>query len=214
MKRTASFFGLVIIALIGLSQPLFSQTAKEIFNSSETPITYLGVDFTQAKLIGDAAADAVAFKSRHFSSINQVVVNEPKKYDIAKALQKSNVSTDINVTETVNSSIDADGFKSQNSADDKRLDAAAIQKVVKNYKLNGKKGIGLVFIMESMNKTAKTGSMYVTFIDMPSAKVLHTERLTGKAQGFGDRNYWAKTIYEVLEQIEKSKYKEWKNKYQ
>ena len=46
MKRTASFFGLVIIALIGLSQPLFSQTAKEIFNSSETPITYLGVDFT------------------------------------------------------------------------------------------------------------------------------------------------------------------------
>jgi hypothetical protein len=34
--------------------------------------------------------------------------------------------------------------------------------------------------------------------------------MTAKAAGFGFRNYWAKTVYEVLDDIKKSKYKEWK----
>ena len=67
-----------------------------------------------------------------------------------------------------------------------------------------------MFIMESMNKASAQASMYVTFIDLASGKVLLTERMTAKAAGFGFRNYWAKTVYEVLDDIKKSKYKEWK----
>jgi hypothetical protein len=37
--------------------------------------------------------------------------------------------------------------------------------------------------------------------------------MTGKAGGFGYKNYWAKSVFEVLEDIEKKKYKEWKNKH-
>jgi len=212
MKRMASFNWLMIIYLIGFIQPVYSQTAKEIFNSSEIPVIYLGIDFTQARLIGDGAASAADFKDKHFTAINQVIVNEPKKYDLTKAFNRSSISNDIAVTENLNAKIDADKIKSSNSSDDARLDAAAIQKVVDGYALDGKKGVGLVFIMESLNKTAERGSMYVTFIDMSTRKVLFTERMTGKSGGFGNRNYWVKPVFEVLEQIKKSKYKEWKNK--
>jgi len=41
--------------------------------------------------------------------------------------------------------------------------------------------------------------------------VLLTERFTEKASGFGFRNYWAKTIWNALEDIRKGKYKEWKS---
>jgi hypothetical protein len=38
-----------------------------------------------------------------------------------------------------------------------------------------------------------------------------TERFESKATGIGFRNYWASTIKETLEEIEKKKYKEWKS---
>jgi hypothetical protein len=54
--------------------------------------------------------------------------------------------------------------------------------------------------------------MYVTIIDMDRKNVLLTERYTGKAQGFTWRNYWAYTIYKVLDDVEDD-YKGWKEKY-
>src|SRR5688572_24658962 len=123
MKRAVTFLWLVAIA--GLLQPVFSQSAKEIFNSG-TPITYLGVDFTQARLINDAGASATDLKEKHFPGINQVVINEPKKYDLEKAFKKP-ITNDISVTEKVNANIDADKIKSSSSSDESRLDEAAIQ---------------------------------------------------------------------------------------
>lgn len=211
MKRVVAFLSIVAIAIIGLTQSAYAQTAKEIFNSTETPVTYLGIDFTQARLINDAGASATDLKEKHFPGINQVVINEPQKYDLVKAFRKP-ITNDISVTEKVNATIDADKIKSSNSSDETRLDAAAIQKVVNQYDLGGKKGAGLVFIMEGLNKPGAKGSMYVTFIDMATRKVIFTERMTGKAGGFGYKNYWAKSVFEVLKDIEKSKYKEWQNK--
>ena len=37
--------------------------------------------------------------------------------------------------------------------------------------------------------------------------------IESKATGIGFRNYWASTIKEVLTEIEKKKYKEWKDQY-
>jgi hypothetical protein len=195
----------------GTLQSVMAQTAKDIFNSSETPITYLGIDFTNAKLIGDPGADAIDIRNRYFSSINEVVINEPKKYDLQKALEKSNVSNDLSFVRAKNEKVDADKIKSSSSSDANRFSKSTIEDIVKGYNFGGKKGVGLMFIMESMDKTAKQGSMYVTFIDMASRKVILTERMTGEAGGFGFRNYWVKPVSDVIEKIQKRKYKEWKN---
>ena len=214
MKPFRNFFGFLAVLLAAISPNAGSaQTAKDIFNGTDLPITYLGIDFSQAKLIGDPGANPADIKARIFGAINQVVVNEPKKYEIAKALKKSNVSSDLSFVEEINSKIDADKIKSSNSADDSRFTPAIIEKMVKSYNFKGKKGIGLLFIMESMNKSTERGSMYVTFIDMASSKVLVTERMVGKAGGFGFRNYWVKPVHEVLDEIEGSKYKEWQAKF-
>ena len=211
MKQLLSFKWLfAIIFLIAGAQALSAQTLKEFFNSSEVPLTYLGVDFTRAKVFNDIAANAMDIRDRQFAAINQVIVNEPKKYDFQKALSKSSVTNDISFVNAKNAKIDAEKIIEANSADEVRFTKATIESVVKGYKFTGKKGIGLMFIMERMNKASAQASMYVTFIDLASGKVLLTERMTAKAAGFGFRNYWAKTVYEVLDDIKKSKYKEWK----
>ena len=192
------------------AQPASAQTLKEFFNSSEVPLTYLGVDFTQAKVFNDIAANAMDIRDRQFAAINQVIINEPKKYDFQKAFSKSTVTNDISFVNAKNAKIDAEKIIEANSADEMRFKKATIESIVKGYNFKGKKGIGLMFIMESMNKASAQGAMYVTLIDLASGKVLLTERMTAKAAGFGFRNYWAKTIAEVLKDIQKSKYKEWK----
>ncbi|MBC7902169.1 MAG: hypothetical protein H7Y27_02040 [Gemmatimonadaceae bacterium] len=214
MKRRSPLFAMFALFLSCLMTiSTYAQTAKDIFNSSETAITYLGIDFTQARLIGDAGADAIDIKNRIYSNINQVVVNEwEKKYNFSKALQKSNIPNDLSIVEARNAKIDADKIKSTNSADESRLKATDIEKLVKEYNFNGKKGVGLVLFMEGMNKTAEHATFYVTFVDMDTKKVLFQERMVEKAGGFGFRNYWCKPVAEAIKHIEKSKYKEWKNR--
>lgn len=200
---------LMIVSLSLFSLVLSAQSLKDFFSSSEVPLTYLGVDFTRAKVLNEISVNAMDIRDRQYAGINQVIIAEPKKYDFSKAFTKNAVGNDISQANQKNAKIDAEKIM-ENSADELHLKKTDVEAIVKGYDFSGKKGIGLLFIMETMNKTTATASMYVNLIDMGSGKLLLSERMSAKAAGFGFRNYWAKTIHGVLEEIKKSKYKEWK----
>ena len=46
-------FLLLAIAFFACQSLTFAQTAKDVFGNSETPILYLGIDFTKAKIIDE-----------------------------------------------------------------------------------------------------------------------------------------------------------------
>ena len=77
------------------TQSLPAQTLKDVFTSSETSIFYLGIDYTLARLIDDASASPIEVRDLYFPAINDVVVNEPKKYDLQKAFNKTNIEHDL-----------------------------------------------------------------------------------------------------------------------
>jgi hypothetical protein len=162
-------------------------------------------------VIGEPVTDANDMRDRNFPAINAVVVNEPKKYDIAGAFHKT-VNTDLALVNKHNETTNTATLKSDNASDYNRLKQEDVEKLVKGYNFNGKKGVGLLFVMDGMSKTEKAANVYVTLIDMGTKKVLLTEKVEGKAQGFGFRNYWAYTIHKVLDEVEKHKYKDWKAK--
>lgn len=187
-----------------------AQTLKEFFTNESTPLTYLGVDFSATKIQGETAT-ATEIKGK-FEAINEVVINEAKKYDVQGAFKRSSITNSVDVVKAVNDKVDADKIKTDNTADvSGTLKPEDIAKHVKDYNLSGKKGIGLVLIMDGMSKSEKEANMYVTLVDMAAKKVLFTQRMTGKAMGFGFRNYWAYTVYKVLNDIDKHEYKDWKN---
>jgi hypothetical protein len=209
MKHTIKS-ALLVTAFSLCMHVTFAQGFKDFFKQ-ETTVTWLGIDFTNVKVIGHPDIEVEDMVSRHFSSINDLILAEPKKYELPKAFHKASVESDLSFVKAKNKSIDDNKIKSVNAADEKRFTNTDIDKIVKSYSFGGKKGIGVMFIMESMSKTSEKASMYVTFIDMATNKVLYTERMVEKVGGFGVRNYYAKSIYEALEDIEKSKYKAWKN---
>ncbi|SHN77765.1 hypothetical protein [Chitinophaga sp. CF418] len=208
-KCLLASFALVFVCLsAGRSH---AQTLKEFFSNESTPLTYLGVDFSATKIEGETATAAEIVNK--FEPINNVIVTEAKKYDVAGAFKRTSVSNFLEAVQKLNEGVNPATIKANGVADlEKGLTAADIDKHVKKYDLHGQKGIGLVFIMDGMSKTNKEAYVYATLIDLSTKKVLLTERFTGKAQGFGFRNYWAYTIYKVLNSIDHGKYKEWKNK--
>jgi hypothetical protein len=216
MKRFQKLNWLVAVLLFcGISRSAFSQTLNEFFNNSEMHLTYLGVDFSKARLINDPDANSFDVRNKLYPSINNLVINEPKKFDIATAFHKSHVGSDLSAVREKNEKINAEEIPSFNTSDFYRLNEDDISAAVKSLNLSGKTGIGLLFVMEGMKKEGKKGdaSMWVTLIDMKTKKVLMAERFENKASGIGSRNYWASTIKATLEDIEKKKYKEWKSKY-
>lgn len=216
MKRTNKLNWLfAALFFCAISQPASSQTLKDVFTNSETPIFYLGIDFTKARIINDPGANAMDIRNRLFASINSVVVNEPKKYDIAGAFHKGFVGSDLSAVNANNEKINAEGLLTGSSSDFNRLKESDIMSVVKALNLGDKKGLGFLFVMEGMKKDDKKGdaSIWATIIDMKTKKVLLTERFESRATGIGFRNFWASTIKETLDEIEKKKYKDWKKTY-
>ena len=68
-------------------------------------------------------------------------------------------------------------------ADFNRFKENDITSMVNNLDLSGKKGIGLLFVMEAMRKIKKNSgiAIWVTLVDMKTKKVLMTERMESEA---------------------------------
>ena len=215
MKHTMKSALLIAVFSCSISS-IFAQTLKDVFTNSETSIFYLGIDFTQVRLIDYSTADEVDIIERQFGGINDVIVNEPKKYDLSKAFRRSYLDHDLGQVQTRNKKTNAATIKSSNTADYHRFNEDDIKKLISGFDFGGKSGIGLLFVTEAMSKSRKAIAVWVTIVDMKAKKVLMTERMEGnvnKLGGIGFKNYWAGSFKEIIDDIEKTKYSEWKSKY-
>ena len=191
-----------------------AQSLKEVYHNKYSGFIYLGIDFSKCKLLDKGNPDDI--KGRLYDEINQVILSENKKYNIAKSFNKLEIDYDISSVIKHNSRIKIDDIISFASSDFNRLTEADIVATVNELNFNGKKGIGLVFIVEAMKKSDEQSKMatWVTFIEMESNKILMTERVVSEVKGgFGFRNYWASGIKNLIDKIEEKKYDEWKRKY-
>ena len=204
---------LLIIALlaIGLSSQMNGQYSRsDIFSMSE--ITCYGLDFTHIKLIGpEGFTNPAQIQDIYFREINNLFNYEPDKYDLRKTFSKKVVNIDLEMIHDRNRDIDPDQLVLE-SGEVYNLDQELVAKLVGDYDLIDSKGIGVVFVMESFNKDQDMGYMWVTFFDIGTREILLTDKMRGKSGGFGWRNYWAKSVYNVLKEIEKSRYKTWSRK--
>ncbi len=200
---------LLLLSISTTSYSLSAQTRAEAF-SSQTPITWLGIDFSEAKYFGDPGTVSQEQMKTMTININFLLINETEKYDFHKTFDKDSIINDLKVISDLNNSIDATKIMSFNKEDYTRFNPASIQSMVSKYNLEQNKGIGLVFVMEGLNKTIEEGAFWVTYINMNDKSVLFTERVTGKSFGFGFRNHWAGSIYNGMKDIKGSRYKKWK----
>ncbi|MBN2482420.1 MAG: hypothetical protein JXB19_11810 [Bacteroidales bacterium] len=182
----------ILTLLLILGSNLFAQDKTKALN--ETTMTWYGIDFSLAKftLITE---DPVAIVNQYFNAINLLVPNEPEKYDLKKYFNKSDVTIDLDQVTERNGGVNPASLVINEEHEITRDD---VQAVVKSYNTGDHSGMGLVFIAENLNKSSQTGSYYVCFFDNATKEIIDASRMTGKAAGFGFRNYWAGSVYNVM----------------
>lgn len=177
-----------------------SSRAQDIFDYKE-PVTWLGLDYSELQLIrDDEKITEKELQDKYFPGWNELILNEPVKYDIAKAIDHDDISYYTDAVNAINSNAKG-SFITDDVKAFTHLDEAKVKQMVKKYNLKGKSGLGLVFIVEAMDKAQKEASIWVTFIKMDTKEVLLAKPVIGASGGFGFRNYWAGSINKVLKAL-------------
>jgi hypothetical protein len=209
IKKIALALYLIMLASV-LS---VGQDMRDIFDT-KTTITWLGLDFTGAKFIGDREKFGSESDTRNvIEAWNKLMITEAEKYDVAAAIDKVKVENGTQVTIDNNAQLDLSQIFSENSKDHIRLKEEHIAEIISSYDYQGKTGIGLMFNVETFNKTNVEGVVWITFINLDSKEIFFTERLTAPPGGFGVRNYWAGCIKSILEKMGKKEFEMWRKKY-
>lgn len=211
MKKTLTILSIALLITGAMNtKHLSAQSLADIFKS-QTPVTWLGVDYSDMRFIGPIDVSTSQL-DEYAKILNDLYLREPKKYNITSAFDKQSISSNLKYVEKANAAMNTDKVMSSDSKDMTRFNAETISKKIKAYGLK-ESGIGLVFITEALNKNDQEGAYWITFVNMAEGKILLTERVVGKAAGFGFRNYWAGSFYSCLKQVKGNLYKDWNKKY-
>ncbi len=183
------------IFLILLSSQVTAQPNPKAFEYSK--FTWFGLDFTHAHFIGSAGfTDPNDIKMRYLEGWNLVILDEHNKYDLGKAYGMDWLASDLSIVERRNHLVDSEILVIDQSY---TIDPKVIEEIISDYtSALTTEGLGIVYVVETFDKTALEGHMYVVFFDVATHEILWKEKYYGIPAGFGLRNYWAKTILHVI----------------
>lgn len=212
MKKTVLTFCICIVAYMA-----YSQTAKDMVTASDVKVTWLGVDFSHVKLIGDfnqwgngGEKSGNQIKDIYFPKWNELILNEPEKYDLEGMLRKSKLKYDTGMITDLNDETPLEDLEADDEPDYTEEDIISF---VKSYKPEDTEGIGVVFIAEALNKRKAMAIYHFVAFNMSTKEVLIQDRIESKPSGFGLRNYWGGSIHRTIKAITSTYYKKWKRKY-
>lgn len=211
MKINAVFVLLILASSITVN----AQDRNDIFDP-KVKITWLGLDFSAHKFIGDRERLGSESDMRHlFDAWNDLIIKESDKYNIADAIGRSKASfaNEIDVTKEHNAELDVVGMYSDSEKDYLHLKGEGVEEIIASYDFKGLTGIGLMFNSESFSKSNVEAAIWITFVNMETKEVLFSERMTAPPAGAGTRNYWAGAMVKIIERIKKKEFESWRKKF-
>jgi hypothetical protein len=87
------------------------------------------------------------------------------------------------------------------------LDEQQVAEVVRTYTDRSVEKVGAIIVVETLNKIEENATMWLAIFHINSGEIIHLKRYSGKPGGFGFRNYWARSYYNVLTALKESPYK-------
>lgn len=213
IKKILSILGIVLVSAFSTSK---AQTIQDIFNPSY-PVTWLGIDYSHSKIIGSVSkfggsvpVSKTELHDKYYGEWNQLVLDEPDKFDVAKMISRKSVVKDVSMVTALNAASTMDSVEVPSAP---IYSQELIQKFVSAYPLENKSGIGLIFITECMDKPYGGAYYHVVFFKMDTKEILLQQRVQGLVQGAGIRNYWANTYFDVMEHMRDEQMPRWKKRY-
>ena len=154
-----------------------------------------GVDFSTVQIY--KTKETAQQFSDAFVAINAIFASEADKYNFSKLSSKQCVLYTY-PTDNLIKNIDWQNAMNSNGIPQR----CSVESMVKNYELPHKEGIGLVFIAWLLDKSRATAHYEVVYFDIKTRRIIFSTTVMSEAGGSSLRNYWANSIYNVIEKKE------------
>lgn len=192
---------LLTLSFLLLSIVSFGQSKEALKSIPE--VTFLGIDFSHVGIIGaDESSDQFIGV---FDDINNLMQKEYGKYvsTFAKKTKVKVLGVDLRAVNKVNRDLNREDIQREGTVPP--IEGSDINKALSALDLTGLDGYAAILIAEEFNKSTNRGIFELVFFNVDTKEVITHEKLSGKAGGFGLRNYWAKTVYNAIRKIKLSK---------
>lgn len=194
MKKTVLIT--VTLVCMGAFQHVNAQNQKKDLGDINS-VSFYGVDFTYAKVYG-ALESAQQFMDA-FVGINNLLEAEPAKYSASRTFGIPNEEL---FTRQAIHDVD-DISRTELFTDDNRyvVTDADIDQVVAKIEKKGESQYGAIIVCGLINKTANYGTFTFVVFDQDSKEVIFQQEKSGKARGFGLRNFWAGALLAAMKNV-------------
>ncbi|CAA6813139.1 MAG: Unknown protein [uncultured Aureispira sp.] len=188
----------------------YGQDVSEFFTSLEAEVEFVGLDFSQVKMVGLSTRNTSdEVQGDCFRAWNDLLLQERRKYDVKRAFMKRKIFYNFDMLNRLNKKIKP--LEIQTDLSPQSFSTKKLQLLVDRYDTNEMKSkYGLSFVVHSLNQFRERAYIYVVVFDVATKKILFSAQTSGDAGGFGFRNYWARTVYNILGNIRDYKFRTWK----
>lgn len=203
MKITQQYLILVFLSF-GLMGSLSAQK-PDVFESEN--MVFYGLDFSQARFTGGSGLTSPAgMQDKYMPALNELMIDERKRYDVAKSYKKKNVEYYFYMADALNA--DFDVYESYVNGKVENLSDTEIQTVISKYKDDKHSGLGLVYVVDEVSHGNNLISIQIVFFDIDTQEVLLVKRARGGMKGFSIRNYYAGGIRQIIKESQEY-YEKW-----
>ena len=172
--------------------------------SDYNAVRFYGIDFAPVKVV--AAEETAGEFIAAFSEINRLLITEEDKYVAPLAARISKKIDYVNIDYVLKNvgNIDADELKINHTADP--LTRQDLEFELQELDVKPADGLGLVVMAGELNKGTDYGTFYYVFFDNQTMNIIDIMPFKGKSGGMGLRNYWARSFYRTIAEINPSKF--------
>lgn len=158
-------------------------------------VNFYGVDFSKTNAVG--ASETVLQFVQAFQGINELFLSEPAKYDASKAMKIK-----VNRIDVSQASDRAQEFDNNNLvySDSELMTREDLAYIVSQYETKGD-GYGLLYIADVLDKGHSTGYFHFVIFSEATGEIIKVSSATGKAKGFGLRNFWARSVLNAMKTV-------------
>lgn len=185
-----------------------AQTAKSLADYSG--VKFYGIDFAPVKVVGASESQDEFIDA--FGKINRLFLTEPDKYidPLSERLKKKITAVDIDCVLNHNKGLDTEELKINHTAP--ALTRQDLEFELQDLEIAPEDGLGLLVVAGELNKGTDYGTFYYVFFDNRTMTVIDTWAFKGKSGGLGLCNYWARSFYRTIAEINPTKFYQSKKK--
>ena len=174
-------------------------------------ILWVGINFSKAKFTRNGFDFTQEIMQHYFHEWNMLILNDQKKYDIRMSFRKPVMEYNLSTITKLNKTVKNGELITRNIGTKDVYSDDRMVEYLSGLSLPKTLPFALMFVVESFDASVKTAAIWVTITKTDTQEVVLCEKFLKKPAGFGTRNYWARTFYNVFFDIQSQSFMRWEN---